>query len=188
MISKLILAAQDVAWNASDDHREQLIEALPGLSCGRTRNPQEPRALRRVPVRSVLAHDGPRRRPAAGLTGQVKEDVLGRLGECGVHVAESRLGFRGGLSRFVEPVEEPTEFRYVDAAGSREPRTVPDWGRGVHLLLRPGPASPQRRAEGPLLAIVGRRARGRRIRARREPEPGDLQALRPGSDARGLRT
>ena len=125
MISKLILAAQDVAWNATDDHREQLIGLYQDLRAGlgTHKSPELYGAFPSDPYSHTTARGGARQ---PGLTGQVKEDVLGRLGECGIHVTESRLGFRGGLSRFVEPVGKPTEFNYVDAAGSSRAMTVPD--------------------------------------------------------------
>ncbi|MEC8511120.1 MAG: hypothetical protein VX015_03165 [Planctomycetota bacterium] len=124
MISKLILAAQNAVWSATDEHREQLIELYGELRAGlgTHKSPDEYGAFPSDPYSHTPARGGARQ---PGLTGQVKEDVLGRLGECGVHVAESRLGFRGDLSRFVDPVEEPTEFRYFDAAGAPRSMTVP---------------------------------------------------------------
>ena len=181
MISKLILAAQDVAWNASDDHREPLIELYQDLRAGlgTHKSPELYGAFPSDPYSHTTARGGARQ---PGLTGQVKEDVLGRLGECGVHVTESRLGFRGGLSRFVEPVGKPTEFNYVDFAG-----TVASDHRARWEPRRSRTAASRScfaAATEPRLKLSWRRAQttGSTDR-RREPEPGDLQAHRPGLDA-----
>ena len=140
MISKLILAAQDVAWKAPDAHREQLIELYQDLRAGlgTHKTPELYGAFPTDPYSHTPARGGARQ---PGLTGQVKEDVLGRLGECGIHVTESRLGFRGELSRCVHPVNKPTAFNYFDAAGSLRSMTVPEGAAAftyccVPVLLR----------------------------------------------------
>ncbi|MEE2939512.1 MAG: hypothetical protein VX460_03915 [Planctomycetota bacterium] len=142
MISKLLLAAQDLVWNASDEHREQLIELYEDLRAGlgTHKSPELYGAFPTDPYSHTPARGGARQ---PGLTGQVKEDVLGRLGECGIHVTRSRLGFRGALSRFVAPVEETTEFRYFDAAGAPRTLRVPEGAAAftyccVPVLLRRG--------------------------------------------------
>jgi len=52
-----------------------------------------------------------------GLTGQVKEDFLCRMGELGVFVKNGEVHFRPELLRPEEFVTAPTYFAYVDTAG-----------------------------------------------------------------------
>ena len=61
----------------------------------------------------------PRRRGAQqpGMTGQVKEEILTRLGELGVRIASGRVTFAPVLLREEEFFEEPTAFRYLDVLG-----------------------------------------------------------------------
>ena len=60
-----------------------------------------------------------------GMTGQVKEDLLSRLGEMGVRVEEGRLHFDGLLLGGGELLEAPAAFRYVDLNRERKELEVP---------------------------------------------------------------
>jgi hypothetical protein len=51
------------------------------------------------------------------MTGQVKEDILARLGELGVEVAGGRLGFRSDLIRTPEFLDEPARLRHLGVDG-----------------------------------------------------------------------
>ena len=52
-----------------------------------------------------------------GMTGQVKEDLITRLGEMGVSVEEGQLRFRAHLLSGDEFLGEPKTFRYYDLSG-----------------------------------------------------------------------
>jgi hypothetical protein len=60
-----------------------------------------------------------------GMTGQVKEELLTRMGELGVQVAAGRICFR---PRLLEPAEwsaAPGVFRYIDVSGARRSLRLP---------------------------------------------------------------
>ena len=48
-----------------------------------------------------------------GMTGQVKEDVLSRIGELGVFVKEGKLNFSPKLLRESEFITTPQTFKYT---------------------------------------------------------------------------
>jgi hypothetical protein len=52
-----------------------------------------------------------------GLTGQVKEDILCRMGELGIFVRDGEIHFQPRLLRKEEFLSSPTEFRYCDISG-----------------------------------------------------------------------
>ena len=54
-----------------------------------------------------------------GLTGQVKEDFLCRLGELGVFVENQQIHFRPLLLRREEFLTAPSDFIYYDVAGAK---------------------------------------------------------------------
>jgi hypothetical protein len=69
----------------------------------------------------------PRHRGAQqpGMTGQVKEEILTRLGELGVTVAAGCISFQPILLRVMEFVTEPHIFSFIDLAGARQKWTLP---------------------------------------------------------------
>jgi hypothetical protein len=52
-----------------------------------------------------------------GMTGQVKEDLITRLGELGVVVRKGRLRFVPGMLTSLEFLSAPRTFRYYDVGG-----------------------------------------------------------------------
>jgi hypothetical protein len=61
-----------------------------------------------------------------GMTGQVKEELITRLGELGLRVREGRVHFDPVLLRRSEFFEGPQDFRYYDVHGGEQ-----------HLALEP---------------------------------------------------
>jgi hypothetical protein len=55
-----------------------------------------------------------------GLTGQVKEDFLCRMGELGVFVKNGEIHFQPALLRREEFLDAPAEFTYFDVAGVKQ--------------------------------------------------------------------
>ena len=101
MVAKLLLAVQEAYWDAverGDDASviARLAAAHPEDPRG-LRPPGDTRHLRRDPDGLLLAHTRTRRRGATGMTGQVKEEILARFGELGLHVTEGRLLLAPGL-------------------------------------------------------------------------------------------
>ena len=83
-----------------------------------------------------------------GMTGQVKEDLLSRLGEMGVRVEEGRLRFEGLLLGGDELLDAPATFRYVDLSRERAGPGGPRGGAGLHALPGAGGDPRGRRAPG----------------------------------------
>ena len=54
------------------------------------------------------------------MTGQVKEDLISRLGELGVHVEAGRLGFRTHLLSESEFLSDPRSFDCYDPEGREQ--------------------------------------------------------------------
>ena len=72
-----------------------------------------------------------------GMTGQVKEDVLARFAEIGVHIEDGSLCFRMELFDRGEVTTESTEMAYSDVAGTRKTVSVPSGGFGYTLCQVP---------------------------------------------------
>jgi hypothetical protein len=66
------------------------------------------------PYSHTPGHTGARQ---PGLTGQVKEDVLSRMGELGIFVTDGKIHFCPRLLRRDEFLATPAEFCYYDVAG-----------------------------------------------------------------------
>jgi hypothetical protein len=124
MVSKLLLAVQETFHRAAEDGApravlRQLAASYHDLrrGIGDHKTPAEYGAFPMDPYSHTPAHTGARQ---PGLTGQVKEDFLCRLGELGVSVREGRIGFRPRLLRSSEFLPEGGEFRYHDVAGQEQ--------------------------------------------------------------------
>ncbi|HEU4423094.1 MAG TPA: hypothetical protein VFR67_11230, partial [Pilimelia sp.] len=82
-----------------------------------------------------------------GMTGQVKEDIIARIGELGLTVAEGRLRFRADLVRRQEFLDAPRTFGHHDVHGVRRSIELPAGTLGYTtcqvpvVLHRSGPAS-----------------------------------------------
>ncbi len=55
-----------------------------------------------------------------GMTGQVKEDILSRIGELGVFVSKGQISFNPCLLRRNEFIQEDKTFNYIDVNGSEK--------------------------------------------------------------------
>ncbi|MEM9236114.1 MAG: hypothetical protein AAGB14_04995 [Verrucomicrobiota bacterium] len=106
MVSKLMLAAQEVAIDAAksgadkeivDDLNAAYYEVQSGL--GYRRSPEQFGAFPAEPYSHSPSHAGAKQ---PGLTGQVKEGILCRMGELGVDFHEGRLGFHPRMLRKAE--------------------------------------------------------------------------------------
>jgi hypothetical protein len=101
MTSKLILAIQETLWCAVDQgESEEVCEALrrhyraARAGLGTHKSPEEFGAFPTEPYSHSQA-DGGARQP--GMSGQVKEDLLSRLGEVGLRIREGQIQFDGSL-------------------------------------------------------------------------------------------
>ncbi|MEM6570025.1 MAG: hypothetical protein AAF957_16565 [Planctomycetota bacterium] len=147
MVSKLVLAVQETTWRAVDAGEDaEVVDALVAryrdvrAGLGTHRSPEDYGAFPSEPY-SHTPGDGGARQP--GMTGQVKEDLLARLGEVGVRV-------RGGRITFDPTLLDPNELR-ADA------RSVAFTHCGVEFVVSAGDAAQivVHRADGTVSTIDG---------------------------------
>ena len=121
MVAKLLLAAQEAALRAARDGvHPELRDRLAKLyyrirsGLGFQKTPAEYGAFPTDPYSHTPPHGGAKQ---PGMTGQVKEEILTRLGELGVLVEGGTLRFDPVLLRPAEFLSEPRGFRFYDVAG-----------------------------------------------------------------------
>ena len=121
MVAKLLVAAQEVALRAGEDGspaalRDELARSYYRIRSGLgfEKTPLEYGAFPTDPYSHTPPHSGAKQ---PGMTGQVKEEILTRLGELGVHVEDGIVRFRPVLLEGREFLEEPAVFRYFDVRG-----------------------------------------------------------------------
>lgn len=106
MVSKLMLAAQETVFNAIESGADEgTVEGLKAAyfevqsGLGYRRSPQQYGAFPAEPYSHSPGHAGAQQ---PGLTGQVKEGILCRIGELGVDFFDGRLRFHPRLLRIAE--------------------------------------------------------------------------------------
>jgi hypothetical protein len=121
MVSKLLLAVQEVTDRAAragtdaavvERLRGQYIEIRDGIGAHKT--PEVYGAMPTDPYSHTPGFAGVQQ---PGMTGQVKEDLISRLGEMGVAVEDGRLGFCAQLVSRGEFLAEARTFYFYDLAG-----------------------------------------------------------------------
>ena len=130
MVSKLLLAVQELCFQAERDGvsariQRALADAYYDIrgGLGDSKTPEEYGAFPMDPYSHTPAHDGAKQ---PGLTGQVKEDILCRLGELGIHVDEGKILIRPSLLRRVEFSSKPGIFAFVDLKGREQKMDLPE--------------------------------------------------------------
>jgi hypothetical protein len=120
MVSKLLLAVQETFLRAAADGTSkrtlrQLAHCYYDIrrGIGDSKTPAEYGAFPADPYSHTPGHAGARQ---PGLTGQVKEDFLCRMGELGVIVSDGRILFRPLLLQKTEFLTESAGFHYYDVA------------------------------------------------------------------------
>jgi hypothetical protein len=126
MVSKLLLAVQEGYQRARDaGEPSATLAALAAAyddvraGLGFHKTPAEFGAFPTDPYSHTPAHAGAQQ---PGMTGQVKEDVLARLGELGVEVRDGRLGFAPALLERAEFLAEPSVANVRAIGGTEELR------------------------------------------------------------------
>jgi hypothetical protein len=121
MVSKLLLAVHEVIDHAGCDGedaavlerlRSQYVAIREGL--GVHKPPEVYGAMPTDPYSHTPGFTGVQQ---PGMTGQVKEDLISRLGEMGVSVEDGRLGFRAYLLSRPEFLREARTFHFYDLDG-----------------------------------------------------------------------
>ncbi|MDZ7757800.1 hypothetical protein [Rhodohalobacter sp.] len=118
MVSKLYLAVVEVTLDAyQKDADSSVLNRLKnhfyevGDGIGIHKSPEEYGAFPTDPYSHTPFHRGAQQ---PGMTGQVKEDILVRIGELGVFIKDGILSFNPHLLKKDELLEEATEFEYVN--------------------------------------------------------------------------
>jgi hypothetical protein len=121
MVSKLLLAAQETLNRAASAGEDaEVVERLIGRyheireGIGVHKPPELYGAIPTDPYSHTPGFAGAQQ---PGMTGQVKEDLISRLGEMGVAVESGRLGFRRHLVSRGEFLEEARQFHFYDVDG-----------------------------------------------------------------------
>jgi hypothetical protein len=129
MVSKLLLAVQECCLDAIEQKAsaetsgrllEHFYEILEGI--GVHKPPTLYGAFPTDPYSHTPAGKGAQQ---PGMTGQVKEDILSRIGELGAMVRDGQLAFRPELLRKAEFQPTATEFTYIDLKGNQQSISVP---------------------------------------------------------------
>jgi len=127
MVAKLLLAVQEnlfAAEAAGDPAAARLAvhyhDVRDGLGFNKT--PALYGAFPADPYSHTPGHSGAQQ---PGMTGQVKEEILTRLGELGVRIDAGALRFAPTLLRADEFTAAPGAFAYLDAAGAERQLPLP---------------------------------------------------------------
>ncbi|MBK9034471.1 MAG: hypothetical protein IPL61_24925 [Myxococcales bacterium] len=124
MVGKLVLAIQErfldaTAAGADRDVRAALARHYHAVRAGMSGTAKSPTVWGAFPLDPYShspAHGGARQ---PGMTGQVKEEILIRLGELGVRVRAGRVTFAPHLLRRAEFLTEPDLFQPIAVDGQR---------------------------------------------------------------------
>ncbi|MFT5676161.1 MAG: hypothetical protein ACI808_002099, partial [Paraglaciecola sp.] len=94
---------------------------------GFNKSPEEYGAFPCDPYSHTPKHAGAQQ---PGMTGQVKEEILSRFGELGIHVFKGEVTFKPSLLRSREFVSDEKPFRYLDVQNEWQQIPVPKSGIG----------------------------------------------------------
>lgn len=128
MVSKLLLAAQECCVDAIDrKENEAIINKLTNHfyeineGIGVHKSPNVYGAFPTDPYSHTPSGKGAQQ---PGMTGQVKEDMLARLGELGVNVCNGQLSFNPAMLRMQEFLVDTEIFNYVNIQAEWQQLTV----------------------------------------------------------------
>lgn len=121
MVSKLLLAVMECCLKAIEEGADQvtigkLLEHYYEIQAGIGvhKSPKLYGAFPTDPYSHTPWHKGAQQ---PGMTGQVKEDLLARMGEIGVQVKSGQIYFDPQFLRVVDLLKESTTVNYVDVHG-----------------------------------------------------------------------
>ncbi|WP_165372891.1 hypothetical protein [Pengzhenrongella frigida] len=129
MVSKVLLTVQETLERAVAEKADAAtIDALAAsyeevrAGLGYCKTPEVYGAFPTDPYSHTPGGHGARQ---PGMTGQVKEEILTRLGELGLRVDDGRIVIRPVLLRDAEWTVEPGSFDYTDLAGAQRSIDLP---------------------------------------------------------------
>lgn len=124
MISKLLLAVQENYFRAAaltphSGVRDELAAAYADIrrGLGYHKSPEVYGAFPTDPYSHTPAGQGAKQ---PGMTGQVKEEILTRLGELGLFVENGLIRFNPTLLKATEFTSQPEAFSYLDVTGQEK--------------------------------------------------------------------
>ena len=129
MVSKLLLATQETYCRAAANGEnpaslQELAERYYDIRSGLSFN-KPPDVYGAFPTDPYSHTPGGKGAKQPGMTGQVKEEILTRLGELGLFVNAGRITFSPTLLRQSEFLAQAQTFRYVDVAGQTRELALP---------------------------------------------------------------
>ncbi len=118
MVSKLLLAVQENCWlavntNQSEEVIGRLLEHYYEINAG-IGVEKSPELYGAFPTDAYSHTPATKGAQQPGMTGQVKEDILSRIGELGILVRNGELQFHPRLLRRDEFLTSSQDFNYVD--------------------------------------------------------------------------
>lgn len=139
MVAKLLLAVQEnyFAAEAAADPQAARLAALyydvrAGLGFNKT--PAAYGAFPTDPYSHTPGHSGAQQ---PGMTGQVKEEILTRLGELGVRIADGCVSFAPTLLKTSEFMAAPGKFTHANASGPETSLELPVGSLGFTFCATP---------------------------------------------------
>ncbi len=121
MVSKLLLAVYEITRDAIDANEDKALigklfdhyfEINAGIGAHKS-----PELYGAFPTDPYSHTPGGKGAQQPGMTGQVKEDILSRLGELGIRVTNGTLTFDPTILRSEEFLTTPQTFNYVNVTG-----------------------------------------------------------------------
>ena len=130
MVSKLLLAAQECFVKAVENNESKEIIQRLGIhyyeiyeGLGVHKSPERYGAFPTDPYSHTPFGKGAQQ---PGMTGQVKEDILCRNIELGVHVSNGQISFMPNLLKEDEFISDPSTFTYIDVSGAEHSIQLPE--------------------------------------------------------------
>ena len=119
MVSKLSVAAYEITQAAQNTPAfaplsKHYYEIVAGIGAHKT-----PEAYGAFPSDPYSHTPGGKGAQQPGMTGQVKEDILSRFGELGVHVENGAIHFNPSLLREEEFLSQNNDFNYYSVLGEK---------------------------------------------------------------------
>ncbi|MGC6285491.1 MAG: hypothetical protein ACON4X_07530 [Polaribacter sp.] len=124
MVSKLLLAVQENCWlavhtNQTPEVIGRLLEHYYEINAG-IGVEKSPELYGAFPTDAYSHTPATKGAQQPGMTGQVKEDILSRIGELGILVSEGELRFNPRLLRRDEFLTSEQNFNYIDVNGENQ--------------------------------------------------------------------
>lgn len=129
MVSKLLLAVQETCFwaieeNADKETIDKLVAHYYEVNAGIGLH-KSPKVYGAFPVTPYSHTPFGKGAQQPGMTGQVKEDVLSRIGELGVFAKNGKLHFEPKILKKSEFLTEEKTVNYFDVKGEKQSLTLP---------------------------------------------------------------